>query len=123
MDLNKETQNKPYLLGRLFAILEKIQKDAKVENLAKKHFNGAMSQPSRSFPVLVRKIQYYLKKLPDGTKIYYDRMIQEITGKIDNFPVHLSLVEQGEFVLGYYHQKENLYMKKDEAHEEERENA
>ena len=118
MDLNKKTHETSYLLGRLFAILEKIQKDTGVENLASKNFNGAMSQPSRTFPSLFRKSQYYLKKLSDVSKVYYDRLIQDIMENINSFPEHLSLIEQGEFVLGYYHQKENLYTKKEAKQED-----
>ncbi|MBR4455408.1 MAG: type I-C CRISPR-associated protein Cas8c/Csd1, partial [Solobacterium sp.] len=114
LEININAKSIGYQCGRLFAVLEKIQKDAtNVENLSSKHFNAAMATPGNAFAKVLRLNQYYVKKLNDSSKIYYDRLIQEIMNHIPEFPKHLSQIEQGEFCLGYYHQKQELYKKKD----------
>lgn len=116
MGLNKESTSVGYQCGRMFAVAEKVQKDAtksKVKNLAVRYFNSAMATPANAFSIIMRLNQCYMKKFNDeGVKVYYDKLFSEINGKIDDFPKHLSQTEQGRFCLGYYHQKEDLYKAK-----------
>ena len=49
-----------------------------------------------------------------GTKMSYEKKLSEIMEKLKLFPKRLSLEEQGEFVLGYYHQTQNFYEKKED---------
>lgn len=111
--LNNNTNDESYNCGRLFAVLEKIQKDTGVENLSEKYFASAMTTPATAFAKTMRTNQYYMRKLPEGSKIYYDNLIQDITRNIECFSSHFSQVEQGHFCLGYYHQKQELYKKKE----------
>lgn len=115
LELNKESKSIPYRLGRLFAVLERIQSkasDGRVENLAEKHFNTAMTTPAIAFPKLFQTNQYYMRKFEDRDKIYFDRLIQEVASELNVFPRHLTQVEQGEFCLGYYHQKQEFFTKR-----------
>lgn len=118
MSLNKESANAGYLLGRLFAVLEKAQKDALGNvgaTIKDRYFGSASSTPRAVFPNLVRLAQHHLAKSDFGPLT--DRLIQEIMQGIDSFPAHLSLDDQGFFALGYYHQKQDLYTKKENKEE------
>jgi CRISPR-associated protein Csd1 len=112
MSLDKEQRDSGYLLGRLFAVLEKAQKDAipGANTTIKDRFYGSASAtPAVVFPQLMRLAQHHIQKSQYGGVI--EKFIEEITGNIQVFPVHLSLEEQGMFALGYYHQKPEMYKK------------
>ena len=116
MGLNEQNTNTAYLLGRLFALLEKAQKDAAGTELnatiKDRYFGAASATPKAVFPLLLRLAQHHLSKADSGP--YRDKQIEEVLSRIDNFPAYLNLEEQGLFVLGYYHQREALYTKKQE---------
>lgn len=113
MSLNEESTEIGYLLGRLFALLEKAQEDATPglnATIRDRYFGAASAAPLTVFPVLLRLAQHHLTKAEYGYVL--DRRIQEVMTRIQGFPAHLSLEEQGLFVLGYYHQRHALYQKK-----------
>lgn len=122
--LNEESAYLPYVLGRLFAVLEKIQLDANPgvnATIKDKYFNSAMAMPAGIFPLLTKLSQSHLRKLEDRSRIRYERIITDLKGRIEEtLPARLSLVEQGTFDLGYYHQVQKLYTKK---HKEEKEDG
>ena len=118
LSLNENSNNKAYILGRLFAVLEKIQKDANPSiksTIRDKYFSSASTTPAATFPTLLQLAQHHISKLDYG--VYYDKLIGEILDKLaveDNpFPKNLSLDEQGIFYLGFYHQRNWLYKGKD----------
>jgi CRISPR-associated protein Csd1 len=119
MSLNEQSKNQAYLLGRLFAVLEKAQKDA-VPNLNStikdRYFTSACANPATVFPMLIKLSQHHISKAQYG--YVNDRKMEEILGLLDvlknPFPTHLNLDEQGIFVLGYYHQRPALYKSKAE---------
>lgn len=118
MSLEKEQRDIGYLLGRLFAVLEKAQKDAVsgANTTIKDRFYGSASAtPAVVFPQLMRLAQHHIQKSQYGGLI--EKAIEEITGNIQVFPAHLSLEEQGMFALGYYHQKPEMYKKTDKNEE------
>ena len=50
-----------------------------------------------------------------GAAVYYDKMITELLGDVtQSYPPRLSLQDQGIFQIGYYHQKQKLFTKKEE---------
>ncbi len=119
--LNEDTRCTPYVLGRLFAVLEKLQIDAvnPTATIRDRYFNSACNMPYAVFPTLIKLSQAHLKKLNTGHFIRYDKLIQELLGKIDlTYPKRLSLEEQGVFQIGYYHQKQALYTKKEDTSHE-----
>lgn len=119
MVLDTKNESPGYLLGRAFAVLEKIQKDAIGKESIKERFYGsASSTPGNVFPILFKLSQHHLQKL-EGTKVYYEKIMQEIMSQIKNFPKHLNPDEQGLFVVGYYHQKLDLYTKKENKEEKQ----
>jgi len=119
MALDKEQRNIGYLLGRLFAVLEKAQKDAipGANTTIKDRFYGSASAtPSVVFPQLMRLAQHHIQKSGYGGLI--EKAIEGIMADVKVFPAHLSLEEQGMFALGYYHQKPEMYKKTEKKEEE-----
>ena len=120
MGLNKENSEQPYLLGRLFAVLEFIQKDTNPgikATIRDRYFNSACATPASVFPILIKLMNSHMKKLERdnlGAKISYENQLTEIMGKLDEFPRRLTLEEQGKFDLGYYHQVQDKYTKRED---------
>ncbi|MEG1613773.1 MAG: type I-C CRISPR-associated protein Cas8c/Csd1, partial [Clostridia bacterium] len=116
MALNEKNLEKPYLCGRLFAVLEKLQKDAignVNSNIKSRYFSSACVTPAMVFPRLIKLAQNHINKLENSG--YIDSKISEIINLMgDNFPSTLSIEDQGKFVIGYYQQNKDLYTKKGE---------
>ena len=117
MSLNEQSTLPAYVLGRLFAVLEKVQQEAIGDmnsSIKDRYFTSACASPASVFPVLLRLSQHHITKAEHGHSS--DRRIQDILNLLDveknPIPAHLSLDEQGIFVLGYYHQRANLYTSK-----------
>ena len=114
-----ETTNVPYLLGRLFSVLEAVQKAANPginTTIKDRYFNAACATPGMAFPTLLRLSQKHLRKLNDGLATYYDDRITELMAQLpeSGFPARLSLPDQGKFAIGYYHQTQKRFAKKNE---------
>ena len=118
MSLDLERREPAYLLGRLFAVLEKAQLDAlgKVNATIKdRFFSAASATPGSVFPRLLRLSQHHIGKAEYGH--ISERRIAEIMENIKDFPAHLNLHEQGLFAIAYYQQKNDLYKKKETSTE------
>lgn len=116
--LNKDHPDSAYHMGRLFAAMEKTQEDSvypmKLNKTIKGgYFSTVSSTPGAVFPRLIRLHQHHIEKLDGGLRINRERLIQEIVGRIDGFPAHLSLERQGLFHIGYYHQRQDFFTKRD----------
>lgn len=114
--LDKENSNPAYLCGRLFAVLEKLQVEASGGKLNRTikdaYFSSASSTPAAVFPKLLRLAQYYLSNSKVKYPVYYNKLIGEITDKLDGmFPGTLILADQGRFIIGYYQQNQDFYKK------------
>ena len=120
MGLNEESRETSYVLGRLFSVLESIQMDANPgikATIRDRYFNSACATPASIFPVLIKLKNSHMKKLErekGGAKVYYEKLLTELMGKLNEYPKRLSLEEQGKFILGYYHQVQRKYEKKEE---------
>lgn len=126
MELNEETTYQPYVLGRLFSLLETIQEAANPNintTIKDKYLTSACATPAVVFPTLLNLAEKHLRKLETGSKIYYSRQLGAITGMItQSYPAHHSLQDQGVFQLGYYHQTQKRYQKKSAAQPAKEEN-
>lgn len=114
MALDTERKEIAYLLGRLFAVLEKAQLDAlgKINTTIKdRFFSAASATPASVFPRLLRLSQHHIGKAEYG--YISDRRISEIMEYVESFPSHMNLQDQGLFAIAYYHQKNALYRKKE----------
>lgn len=125
--LNEEERDVAYILGRIFAIWEAVQRksaDGDINATIKdKYFNSFCATPARVFPILAKLSGHHLKKFGEdkkGLKIHYEKMLTELIGRLDSkaIPKILPLDEQGMFVLGYYHQTQKLFTKKEENNNE-----
>ncbi len=115
MGLDPTNKNAAYRIGRLFAALEKIQERANpgINTTIRDRFYGAASStPISVFPRLLSLKNSHLKKLSDGEKKYYEKLIGAIMSEISSFPANLSLPDQAHFAVGYYHQRQDFYTKK-----------
>ena len=124
-DLNKEvftvslneTTNVPYILGRLFSVLEAVQSDANPginTTIKDRYFNSACATPAMTFPTLIKLAQKHLQKLNTANATYYNKQITELMALLpaSGYPARLSLPEQGKFEIGYYHQTQKRFEKK-----------
>ena len=119
--LDPAETNAGYNCGRLFALLEKAQTDSADGELnttiKDRYFSSASTTPALVFPRLFRLAQHHLAKLETGHKISYDRRFAEVMGLLDIFPRQLALEDQGRFVIGYFHQRQDLYTSKKDKEE------
>lgn len=123
VSLNPACDDAAYVLGRLFSVYEAIQSSANPginTTIKDKYFNSAASIPANIFPILGNLAQKHLKKLKGinvGLCVFYEKQISEITSLLGtDFPSRMSLPQQGAFQLGYYHQTQARFTKKEESH-------
>lgn len=121
VSLNNETNNHAYNLGRLFSILEEIQSVANPSinsTIKDKYFSSASSTPAAIFPFLLDLAQKHIKKIRNenqGFCIAKQKEITEILSKFDeSFPARMNMQEKGAFQIGYYHQVQKRYTKKED---------
>jgi CRISPR-associated protein Csd1 len=111
--LNLDETNQGYLLGRMMAIYEKAQYDAlgKVNaTVVDKYLNSALATPRTVFPVMEGMFEKHVSK---SEKYYPKKLMGEVMDKIPStgYPQTLSAEDQGRFVIGYYHQRQEFYSK------------
>ena len=120
MGINEDSKEVAYELGRLFSVLESIQKDANPTinaTIRDRYFNSACTTPVSVFPILIRLKNSHMKKLERekaSAKPYYEGLLGKLMENLTAFPARLSLEEQGQFILGYYHQTQKKYEKREE---------
>lgn len=118
VSLNEQSTNIPYTLGRLFSVYEALQEKANPginATIKDKYFNAAASTPATVFPILNNLAQKHLRKLENGQQVYFNRLIGQIKNILpEELPTRLTLPEQGSFDIGYYHQAQKRYEKKEE---------
>ena len=119
MSLNPDASNVPYTLGRLFSVLEAIQASANPginATIKDRYFNSACATPATAFPTLVKLAQKHLQKMTTPNEVHFSKQLTELMAQLPEtgFPARLSLPEQGAFEIGYYHQTQKRYAKKNE---------
>ncbi|MDO5297072.1 MAG: type I-C CRISPR-associated protein Cas8c/Csd1 [bacterium] len=116
VSLNEESRDSAYLLGRLFSALEKVQEAANPginATIKDRYFNSASSTPGVVFPQLIALAQSHLKKLDNGQKIYYEKIIASIMDCLAApLPARFNMPQRGNFQLGYYQQTQYFYTPK-----------
>ena len=116
--LDKDNNNQGYLCGRLFAVLDKIQEEANNQHsIRERYMNSASSTPAAVFSTILNLSNHHVENLKnEGRKIYFEKLKQEIISKIDadGFKAQLDLQDQGRFFIGYYHQRQDFFMKNEE---------
>ena len=119
VSLDVQNVNIGYRLGRLFAVLEKIQEAANPglnATIRDRFYSSASSMPTSVFGNLMRLSNHHLSKLrkeKPGYAVNLEKLMQEVVSGVSSFPAHLSLDDQGQFAVGYYHQRQDFFTKKD----------
>ena len=115
MSLDRNRQDIGYVLGRLFAVLEKTQAEANPglnATIADRYFGSASSTPIAVFGTLMRLLPHHLNKLEfEGRAVQLQWEIRQILEYCQRFPNHLNLEQQGLFAIGYYHETQFLFTK------------
>jgi CRISPR-associated protein Csd1 len=108
-----------YQLGRLFAALEKIQEEANPginATIRERFYGAACAAPVTVFANLLRLKNHHLAKMDNkGRVVNFERLLSEIMARLDDFPAHLDLHEQGRFAIGYYHQRQAFFEPKEKS--------
>lgn len=117
MSLDRDHRNIGYQLGRLFAVYELAQRAAlgqKVKSTIRdKYFGAASATPASIFPLIIRGGQNHLSKVrkeKPGWAHMIEKELEEVVGRMTpavpfSLPRSLRLEDQGEFAIGYYHQR------------------
>lgn len=109
--LDPDEMDPAYRLGRLFAVLETLQEEAvrPKATIRDRYWGAASTTPSFVFPQLLSLATSHLNKLEGdspGLARWYEKQLGEIAaGLPPSLPSTLSLVEQGRFAIGYWHQR------------------
>lgn len=116
VDISKEENY--FILGRIFAVLEAIQKKANPTvgiTIRDQYFNSACATPAAIFPILIKLKNSHIKKVEREYGVIirnsYEKKLGMLLLNFKEFPKQLTLEEQGQFILGYYHQR---YEKKED---------
>ena len=120
MALDKTNENMGYVLGRLFSVLERIQKQAQSglnKTIRDTYFSAASSSPQVIFRRLQDLAIHHLAKIRNSgqSTVWLEMLLQEVMGKIPaaGLPTTLSVDDQGRFAIGYYHQCQAFFTKKE----------
>ena len=123
VSLDKQSTQPGYLLGRLFAVLERAQHSALGDHvnatIRDRYYGAASATPASIFPMLLRNTQNHLGKLRKermGQAVNLEKDIREIVGGLpEQFPRSLKIEDQGRFAIGYYHQSQSYFTRRDAA--------
>jgi CRISPR-associated protein Csd1 len=123
MSLDPTNANVGYRLGRLFAVLERLQSEANPginATIRDRYYGAASGTPVSVFPILMRLKNHHLAKLENvGRRVNMEKLIGEIVDGVTDFPTNLSMADQGRFAIGYYHQQQAFFVKKQPNQEQE----
>ncbi|MCW5629447.1 MAG: type I-C CRISPR-associated protein Cas8c/Csd1 [Rhodoferax sp.] len=120
LDINSPST--AYRLGRLFATLEKIQEESSPglnATIRERYYGAASSTPVAVFTTLMRLKCHHLAKIQSkGRAVTFEKLLAEIMSGVSDFPVHMNLPDQGRFAIGYYHQRQDFFTKRESAEAE-----
>lgn len=100
-----------YVCGRLMAVFERAQWGALGDvnaNVVDKFYGTASTSPGLVFPRLFKSVQQHISKLENdkpGMAFNIKKDLELLCSKVDHLPHLLKLDQQGEFALGFYHQR------------------
>ncbi|NLX57646.1 MAG: type I-C CRISPR-associated protein Cas8c/Csd1 [Phycisphaerae bacterium] len=121
-DMDPTNRNPGYLLGRLLAVIERMQQEALGDvnaTVIDRYFSGASATPAVVFPRLMKNLRHHARKARDSEKSrrtvgWLEGVVDDVVADMKDFPLALPLDQQGLFILGYHHERHWLWMKKDD---------
>lgn len=127
--LDPANTNKGYILGRLFAVYEEVQRSALGGNvnatIKDKFYGAASATPQKVFRTLDAGSQNHFSKLrkqSPGRAVNLEKLLVSITDLMtpdgDPIPASLASAEQALFGIGYYHQRSDFFRKHDEKNDD-----
>lgn len=123
VSLDENNTNTAYRLGRLFAVLERIQERSSPNinaTIRDRYYGAASATPVTVFSTLLKLKNHHLAKLDNkGESINYEKLLGQIMDGIADFPAHLDLQNQGRFAIGYYHQRQSFFKKSESTNQGE----
>ena len=127
MSLDETNTNVGYRLGRLFAVLEKIQEEANPginATIRDRYYGAASSTPVTVFSTLLKLKNHHLSKLENrGRAVNLEKRVGEIMEGLSDFPAQLPIADQGRFAIGYYHQRQDFFKPTDAPSSDAKEGA
>jgi len=111
-----------YVLGRLLAVLERLQQEAIGDvnaSVIDRYFSGASASPKSVYVRLLKNARHHISKLKGegekyGLALRLDKIIDDVADRFDpkhnGFPSHLDLEQQGLFILGYHQMRKWLWL-------------
>jgi len=106
--LDNEHPEPAYHCGRLLSVIERVQRLAQPgvnTTVVDRFYGAASSTPAVVFGPLLRDTQPRLAKLDAKRRNGLQNSLGEVCAQIGEFPKTLSLMQQAQFSLGYYHQR------------------
>lgn len=112
VSLDQTNKDPGYVLGRLFSVMENMQRAALGKQInatiRDRYYGAASAAPASVFPMLVRSAQHHLSRLRKDKPGLAVNLQKEMGAIIDllgsAFPRTLPIEAQGHFAIGYYHQ-------------------
>lgn len=124
MSLDKENTDRSYLFGRMLAVYEKMESDARSneDNQDKRiptalRYQAAFMQHPASTRIMIDKkiMKAYYKKLSHGSRVYYKKLLCDIDALLNECAIaELNKPLSPTFFLGYALQTKDLYTKKED---------
>jgi CRISPR-associated protein Csd1 len=134
--LDRNETDLAYCMGRLFAVIEETQRQALGEGInatvTDKYLNSALATPRTAFAALLPLHEKHLSKLKKGESrergaaVNLDKEKSEIFEKLSLqnginerylFPDSQDANAQCKFMVGYYHQRQTFFQKKQSTDE------
>ena len=116
--LDTDRTDPPYLLGRLFAVLERIQENALGDinrTIKDTYYGSASTTPAAIFPRLIALSRHHLNKIEQrGQRVKREQELGSVIEGLAAFPPTLAPVGQGLFAIGYFHQRQSYFTKQPE---------
>jgi CRISPR-associated protein Csd1 len=101
---------------------EKEEGKKEESTIRNRYFSSAGANPGSVFPTLLNLSIHHSAKL--GNPVSFERIKGDLISRLDAetpFPAALSLADQGRFIVGYYHQRQSFFTKKNTAEAQDNE--
>ena len=120
MRLDEKCTERSYLFGRLLAIAEKVERstferDETRTTNAERYMQQFSRTPFRTWKLIRRNTQIYLKQLKPSSREYYKNLYGEIAGLFEEGAFQEKKALDGRFLLGYDCQRMALKYRKNDG--------